>query len=173
VELSYEYVELYILRHGIAEDGEAGQADSERALTPEGKKKLRSILSSAAAAGVAPSLIITSPYRRAVQTAQLAAEVLHYPGDLLRTKALVPGSTPLAVWEELRVHRDAPQILLSGHEPLLSATTAFLLDCPTLQIEFKKGSMARVDLTRFGAAPRGVLKWLIAPKVANAPSRKK
>jgi len=165
-------VELYILRHGIAEEGIAGQPDSERALTSEGRKKLRSILRSAAAAGVSPSLIVTSPYRRAVQTAQLAAEVLGYGGELLRTKALVPGSTPQAVWEEVRIYRDAGQVLLSGHEPLLSATTGFLLGTPSLEIEFKKGSMARVDIVRFGPAPHGVLKWLLAPKVAKIPARK-
>src|SRR5579863_5406571 len=111
-------MELYILRHGIAADGEAGQPDSGRTLTPEGRKKLRAMLQSAAAAGVAPSLILTSPYKRAVQTAQLAAAALGYGGELLRTNALVPGSTPQAVWEEVRVHRDQRQILLSGHEPL-------------------------------------------------------
>lgn len=165
-------VELYILRHGIAEEGMAGQPDSERALTTEGRKKLRDILRSAAAAGVSPSLIVTSPYRRAVQTAQLAAELLDYGGELLRTKALVPGSTPQAVWEEVRIHREANQILLAGHEPLLSATAAFLLNAPSLQIEFKKGSMARIDIARFGPATHGVLKWLIAPKVAKVPAKK-
>lgn len=165
-------MELYLLRHGIAEDGEAGQPDSERALTGEGRRKLRSILRSAAAADVSPTLIITSPYRRAVQTAQIAAEVFGYSGGLLRTKALTPGSTPQAVWEEIRVHSDAEQVLLSGHEPLLSATTAFLLGSPGMEIEFKKGSMARVDIVRFGPAPRGTLKWLLAPKIAAVPGKR-
>ncbi len=161
-------MELYILRHGIAADGEAGQPDSVRTLTPEGRKKLRAMLRSAKAAGVAPSLILTSPYKRAVQTAQLAAAALDYGGELLRTNALVPGSTPEAVWEEVRVHRDQRQILLAGHEPLLSAAAAFLLGCPSMAIEFKKGTMARIDLDRFGPAPRGTLKWLLAPKLGGS-----
>ncbi len=61
----------------------------------------------AAAAGVRPALILTSPYRRAVQTAQLAAEILEYKGDLVRTQGSRTGSTPRAVWEEIRVHKDA------------------------------------------------------------------
>ncbi len=60
---------------------------------------------------------MTSPYKRAVQTAQLAAEILEYKGDLLRTKALEPSSAPKAVWDEIRVHKDEARILLSGHEP--------------------------------------------------------
>ena len=159
-------MELYILRHGIAEDGHAGQPDSERALTPEGKKKLRATLRAARDAGLKPSLILTSPLRRAVQTAQIAAEVLDFKGELLRTKALIPASTPRTVWDEVRIHKDVDQILLSGHEPLFSSLAAFLLGHPTLQIDFKKGAILRVDLDRFAAEPRGILKWLLIPKLA-------
>jgi|SRR5580658_2454335 phosphohistidine phosphatase len=161
-------MDIYILRHGIAADAHEGQADSERALTPEGRKKLRNVLGAAAGAGARPSLILTSPYRRAVQSAQLAAEVLDYKGDLLRTSALEPGSTPASVWDEIRTHRDEPRILLSGHEPLFSSLTAFLLDCPSLHIDFKKGGLVCVEVDRMGsAAPNGVLKWYLVPKLVT------
>lgn len=161
-------MEIYILRHGIAADGQAGEPDSERALTAEGKKKLRTVLRAAAKASVAPSLILTSPYRRALQTAEIAAEVLDYKGDLLRTNALEPGSSPAAVWEEIRVHKDEPSILLTGHEPLFSRLTAYLVASPNLQIDFKKGAMACVELDRFPSEPRGVLRWMLTPKLAGA-----
>ena len=159
-------MQIYILRHGIAEDAQAGQSDSARALTSEGKKKLRNVLRVARDADVAPSLILTSPYRRAVQTAELAAEILDYKGDLLRTRALEPDSHPQAVWGEIRAHKDEEQLLLAGHEPLFSALTAHLLGCPNLQFDFKKGALACVELDRFGAEPRGVLKWILTPKLA-------
>jgi len=159
-------MELYILRHGIAEDGHAGQPDSERILTPEGKKKLRATLRVARDGGMNASLIMTSPLRRAVQTAQIAAEVLDFKGELLRTKALIPASTPRTVWEEVRVHKNESQILLSGHEPLFGSLAAFLLGCPNLQIDFKKGALMRIDLERFAAEPHGVLKWMLVPKLA-------
>jgi len=160
-------MELYILRHGIAEDGEAGQPDSDRALTAEGKKRLRPLLRLAKNAGVAPSLILSSPYRRAIETAELAAKILEYKGDLLRSKTLVPSGSPAAVWEEIRVHKDEAQLLLAGHEPLFSSLTAYLLASPNMQIDFKKGAIARVDLDHFGPEPRGVLKWMLLPKLAG------
>jgi len=160
-------MEIYILRHGIAEDGQAGQPDGERALTPDGKKKLRNVLRVAASAGVAPALILTSPLRRALQTAQIAAEILDYKGELLRTKALEPGSEPRAVWEEIRVHKDETNILLAGHEPLFSRLTAYLLGCPNLQIDFKKGALACVEMDRFAAEPHGVLRWMLTSKLAG------
>ena len=160
-------MEIYILRHGIAEDGQAGQPDGERALTPDGKKKLRNVLKVAASAGVTPALILTSPLRRALQTAQIAAEILDYKGELLRTKALEPGSEPRAVWEEIRVHKDETNILLAGHEPLFSRLTAYLLGCPNLQIDFKKGALACVEMDRFAAEPHGVLRWMLTSKLAG------
>ena len=159
-------MKIYILRHGIAEEAQGSQPDSDRALTAEGKKKLRSVLRTADASGVSPSLILTSPYRRAVQTAQIAAEVLKYKGDLLQSKTLVPGAQPRGVWDEIRVHKDEAEILLSGHEPLFSSLTAYLLAAPGLQIDYKKGALACVEIDHFTAEPHGVLKWMLTPKLA-------
>lgn len=160
-------MEIYLLRHGIAEDGQVGQPDAERVLTADGKRKLRNVLRAAAAAGVAPSLILTSPYKRAVQTAQIAAEILDYKGELLRTKALEPSSSPKPVWDEIRVHKDESRILLSGHEPLFGRLSAYLLKSPELQIDFKKGALACVEVERFAAEPHGVLRWFLTPKLAG------
>ncbi|HMD51037.1 MAG TPA: hypothetical protein VKG79_18115, partial [Bryobacteraceae bacterium] len=126
------------------------------------------VLRVAASAGVAPSLILTSPYKRALQTAQIAAEILDYKGELLRTKALEPSASPKAVWDEIRVHKDEARILLSGHEPLFSRLTAYLLGSPNLQVDFKKGAIACIELERFPAEPHGVLRWLLTSKLAAA-----
>lgn len=159
-------MEIFILRHGVAEDGQAGQPDSERALTPEGRKKLKTVLRTAAAAGVAPSLILSSPYRRALQTAEMAAEILDYKGEVLHSQALEPGSSPKTVWDEIRVHKDEARILLAGHEPLFGRLTAYLLGSPNLQIDFKKGAMVCLELDRFSAEPHGVLRWMLTSKLA-------
>jgi phosphohistidine phosphatase len=160
-------MEIYILRHGIAEDAPAGQPDAERALTSDGRKKLRSVLRSAAASGVAPSLILTSPLKRALQTAQIAAEILEYPGELLRTRTLEPNSSPKAVWDEIRVHKDEARILLVGHEPLFGRLMAYLLGSPELQVDFKKGALACIELDRFPAEPHGVLRWMLTSRLAG------
>jgi phosphohistidine phosphatase len=159
-------MQIYMLRHGIAEDGKAGAPDSGRALTPDGRRKLREVLQIARIAGVKPSLILTSPYRRAVETAQVAARVLGYKAELLRTNALAPGASVVDVWDELRVHKAEEQVLLSGHEPLFGQLLAHLLASPALMVDFKKGAMARIDMEQFGARPRGVLRWFVPPKLA-------
>lgn len=159
-------MEIYLLRHGIAEDARAGQKDADRALTEEGKRKLRVVARRARLAGLKPSLILTSPYRRAVETAEIAALELKYKGQLLRTKALVPDSNPETVWEEIRAHKQELQVLLAGHEPLFSALAAYLLNAPSRVIDFKKGCLIRIDMEQMSSHPRGILKWMLASKIS-------
>jgi phosphohistidine phosphatase len=158
-------MQLYILRHGIAEDGKPGGSDSDRALTSEGKKKLREILRAADRAGVAPKLILSSPYVRAVETAEIAIDVLGYKDGLLQTPALIPSSDPKSVWEEVRLHKSVSELMLVGHEPLLSTLTGYLLAAPSLYVDMKKGAIVRIDIDSFGAQPHGVLKWMLVPKL--------
>lgn len=160
-------LEVYLQRHGVAEESSPGGRDSDRALTPEGKRKLRSVLRAAKKAAVRPALILTSPYKRAVQTAELAAQVLTCPGGVLQTDALKPGASPQEAWAEIRAHSHARRILLTGHEPLFSQLAAHLLDSPGLRIDFKKGAILRIDFEPAGAAPRGELKWMITPSTAG------
>src|SRR5258707_266434 len=109
-------MKIYLLRHGIAENGRPAQPDSERALTGEGRDQLCETLAVARKADTAPSLIITSPYRRAVETATIANDVLQYGGNLERSTAILPGSSPEGVWDLIRQNRTEEEILLVGHQ---------------------------------------------------------
>ncbi len=159
-------MQIYLLRHGIAEDGKAGQPDSERALTSEGRDKLRRVMKRAAAADVAPTLILSSPFRRALETAAIAAEMCGYHGEIARTQALVPDASPQDTWGEIRAHKDEKSVLLASHEPLMSSLVAFLLDSPSLQVDMKKAGLVRVDCDRLGPQPKCVLKWMLTPALA-------
>jgi len=159
-------VEVYLLRHGIAEDHAASGRDADRVLTEEGKRKLQKVMDRARKAGVNPTLILSSPLVRAIETAQIAAEALEYKSEIARSNALLPNAAPRDVWAEIRAHRDEPSILLAGHEPLFSQTVAYLLGSTRAMVEFKKGALIRVDFAALGAEPRGVLEWMLTPKVS-------
>ena len=158
-------MQIYLLRHGIAEDAKPGHPDTERPLTAEGREKLRRVLKRARTADLDPSLILSSPYRRAIETAAVAAEVLAYKGEIVRTRALVPESSPFDAWEEIRNRKDERAILLSSHEPLMSSLAAFLLDSPAFHVDMKKATLVRIDCDRFGPKAAGVLKWMLTPGV--------
>jgi phosphohistidine phosphatase len=161
-------MEIYLLRHGIAENGRPGLKDVDRALTEEGREKLKRVLSRARGAGLKPGVILSSPYRRALETAAIAAESLAYHGKIVQTPALTPDASPHQVWEEVRARRDESAVLLASHEPLMSATVALLLGSPVLNVDMKKAGLARIDCDHFGPEPKGVLKWLLTPATAGA-----
>jgi phosphohistidine phosphatase len=160
-------MQVYLLRHGIAENAKPGFSDSSRALVPEGRKKLKEVLNLARSAGAKPTLILASPFRRTMETAELALSVLGLKKeDLVQCQALIPSGDARGAWEEIRVYRDEPALLLVGHEPLFGQLFAYLLGDSNLMVDFKKGALARIDLESFGAVPRGVLRWFIPPKIA-------
>lgn len=160
-------MELYLFRHGIAEDAPAGRSDSSRALTPEGRERTAAVVRAARDAGLAPSIIAASPYLRAMQTAEIAAKELAWKGDLLRLPSLVPHGTPEAVWSDLRDLRTEPSILLAGHQPLMADLAAFLLNSPALLVDMKKSAMLRIDVQSPGPVPRGALRWMLVPKLVK------
>ncbi len=159
-------MEIYLLRHGDAEES-LRIPDEERSLTPEGRRKVGDVLLRARDAGAGAALIFSSPLRRAVETAELAAEILGTKASIHKTNALLPNAAPAEVWDQIHTNRTEPQLLMAAHEPLLSQAVAFLLGAPAVQIEMKKGSLARVDIDQFGSEPRGVLRWLLTPRLAG------
>jgi phosphohistidine phosphatase len=157
-------MQIHLLRHGTAEDIQAGSSDFGRKLTAAGREEVRHAVKCAGPA-VAPTLILTSPFARAMETAEIAAAVVGYTGNIVCTEALVPTARPDLVWQEIRSRPDESQILLAGHEPLLSQLTAYLLNCPTLQVDMRKATLVRIDIDRFAGKPCGVLKWVLPPDI--------
>jgi phosphohistidine phosphatase len=159
-------MQVYLLRHGAAEEDRSGLNDADRALTPDGRRKLRQTLHTASQADVRPTLILTSSLKRAVETAEIAQEVLGYKGELLRTEALLPGSSVEQVWDELRVHANESAVVLVGHNPMFAELAGYLLGAPELQVDVKKGSLLRIDFESLSSQPKGILRWFLVAKLA-------
>ena len=114
-------MKLYLLRHGIAAPTGEG-ADADRSLTEEGAEKTRKAARGLAALEVAPDLVFTSPLRRAVETAAIAAKELGVK-DVRLTRSLLPAAEPEDLIDDLEgVEADA--VLAVGHLPHLDAFIA-------------------------------------------------
>ncbi len=160
-------MQIYLLRHAIAEEQRPGHPDRSRGLVPEGKKKLKEVLRMARQSDVAVSLIFASPYRRARETADIVADLLANEAELLETSTLQPDGNTVDVWQEIRAHRDMDSIMLVSHEPLLSELAAFLLNSPSFRVDFKKAGLMRIDIESFGPQPHGVLRWMVTSRLAG------
>jgi phosphohistidine phosphatase len=158
-------MELYILRHGEAEPRAAGIPDSGRKLIEKGKRDVRAVIKAALKAKLRPELILTSPLTRAQETAALAAALCHCE-RVVETRSLLPGARPDLAWKEICAVRNVQQVLLAGHEPHLGHLIAFLLEAAVV-VDLKKGALVRIGTPAKTGPPRGVLKWMITPRLAR------
>ncbi len=156
---------LYLVRHAIAEDSSASGRDADRALTTEGKAKMRRAAAGLAALEVRLGRILTSPYRRAVETAEILAAAL----GSVETRVLpelAAGADPTAVLAALRPHRQVDALALVGHQPDLGYLSSQVMTgrpdaCP---LPFKKGAVACFEIAEPRGSLRGELSWFLTPK---------
>jgi phosphohistidine phosphatase len=158
---------IYLLRHGIAENAGPKTPDADRELTGEGRKKLESVLKVAKRAGAKPDLAISSPLVRAVQTAEIARQMLGVEPPVQKIDALAPHGSPEEVWHEVSGLRNLEEVLLAGHEPSMSHLAAWILGAPSLQVDMKKAALVSIEIGQFRGQPHGILKWMLTPKLAE------
>jgi len=160
-------MDLYILRHAIAEPktGAFPRGDRQRKLTVEGSRRMRRIARGMKTAGLSFDVILTSPYVRARQTADIVAGVFGLEKQVELTAALAPGGIPVELIELLnRDYAARKSILLVGHEPGLSRLISVLLTGgPDLSLNLKKGGLCRLTVAHPRAGCRATLEFLLAP----------
>ncbi len=165
-------MDLYLLRHGIAERrGSTVRNDSDRPLTRKGAKKIRDIAKSMRDLGLSFDLILSSPFRRAQETAEIVAGVLHSRRRVKFSGHLKVGGSPAALVNDIASnHAKASSILLVGHEPYLSAFLSVLLSGKEdLSIRMKKGGFCRLSIKSLRHGKCATLEWLVGPAQILGP----
>ena len=115
---------LYLLRHADAED--VRTTDQARELTPEGLRQAQAVGAYCQRQGLGPDLVLASPYRRTVQTAEAVARALG--GVTLQHEPfLASGMNPQAAFDGLQAYGWAGSLLLAGHQPDMGQLAAALL----------------------------------------------
>ena len=159
---------LYILRHGIATDPAAHEfaKDADRPLTPEGKRKLRQVAAAMAALELSFDLILSSPYLRARQTADVIAEALKERKRLELSDSLTPGGSMKKLVELLNHLQPSPEsVLVVGHEPSLSSLISLLVSGgASFAVVMKKGGLCKLSTESLQPGRCATLEWLLTPK---------
>ena len=154
-------MEIYLVRHGIAEDATASNMnDFKRALTPRGIERTRAAARLLASLGVEPTRLLSSPLVRARQTADILGGTLDCEVEV--HDEVGPGFGLEAVGRFVAKAGAEDSLMFVGHEPDFSAVVSGLIGGGVVRM--KRGSIARVDLV--SSQPLlGALVWLLAPKV--------
>jgi|SRR5579862_2219966 len=157
---------IYFFRHASAGKSlEDPKRDARRPLDEEGILQARYMGRMLANLDLQVDQIVSSPLRRALQTASLAANELAYEAPIRIDEALLPDSG----FEQFRAMiarlKKYDTIIIVGHNPgfteFLSKTISD--SSGAAQIDFKKGAVAKVEME----GRTGTLEWLVTPKIAR------
>ncbi len=160
---------LYIVRHAIAEQRDSHSSeeeDSRRPLTDAGRKKFRRAARGLRQLETQIELILTSPYLRAADTANILRKKLGLDKDKLITMAdLSPVGDPDRLIKEVEdKYGTVANLALVGHEPGLSRLISVLLSGdPTLPITLRKGGVCCLSMEKLEYGRCATLEWLLAP----------
>ena len=158
---------LYFLRHAFAGQPEAPEVDDDRPLTKSGISKMEKSAESIASIVKSFDVILSSPLKRAHQTASIIAREMGYKDKIEYSDFLRPGAQIDKLMTSLAKYgrEEKQNVLLVGHEPDMSNIISLLTGMPPGSIEFKKSAFCNIEVTSFSARAKGKLLWLLQPKL--------
>ena len=157
---------VYLVRHGIAIDREDPNSppEVERYITREGIKKTRDVAKSVHLLGIKPGSFISSPYVRAMQTAEIFADVFGFePSKIRQSVHLKPGANPTEFTKEIAGLK-AREIICFGHAPHMDQLISHMVGARSLITALKKAGVACVEMGSVSGG-KGNLQWLVSPKL--------
>ena len=158
---------LYFLRHASAGERVASpKKDEKRALDKEGIEQCGYVGRALVALDVQVDVILSSPLKRAAQTASLVGNELGYEGKLLFEDGLRPGASFADFRRLLEKYGRYESLMVVGHNPNLSEFLGRSVSDAGCEasLELKKGAVAKVEMLRNSAA----LQWCLTPKILRA-----
>lgn len=151
---------LYLIRHGDAENNSETGRDFDRKLTRTGIGQMK-----LAAEGWQNlidqfDIIVSSPAIRAVETSRIIADVFNYKKEILLDNNLMSGGSTSGIVELVNSFNEV-NIGIVGHQPDLSNHTTRLISAANVSIAFEKGTIAKISFSNSVVVHKGLLRFLI------------
>lgn len=160
-----------IVRHADAGDAnefaKTGQPDSARPLSEKGREQMLSGVDGLLKLVPKCRLVVTSPYTRAMQTAEIVRDA--YGCELQMTGALEPDAKPADFEAWIRENGNAEVVVAVGHEPNLGMLATWLMTGNgSSRVDLKKGGACLLAFDGEMKKGAGMLQWLMGPKQLEA-----
>jgi phosphohistidine phosphatase len=166
-------MDLYLVRHAEAGTADATQwpDDRDRPLTPDGEKRFKRVARELRELVPSVDVMLSSRFVRAWRTAELLEKEAGWPAPVA-CEALESGRAPAEVLQALQAYSATGAVALVGHEPNLHELASYLLtaDMRHVQIEMKKGGLARLQLGEGMRPGAAAFRWLLTPKILRSIS---
>jgi phosphohistidine phosphatase len=168
-------LELYLLRHGdvggrmaIA----AGQNSGDRPLTIAGREEIAVLARSIKHLNLKFDAIISSPLKRAIQTAKIIAKALVMEKKISIWNELVPEGSRSKLYGRLNQYTRESTILMVGHQPYLTNIICDMIFQKRVnqvgQINLKKAGLAKIRVISLIPNTSGELRWLLTPRILKS-----
>ncbi len=159
-------MQIILIRHADAGDRDPAfwPDDSTRPMSAKGARRHRRAIKRLRRSGLIPTFVLSSPWVRAWQTAELTASRLGTPAPVA-CPALADTPDLAALADAVGPQPPEAIVALVGHEPWLGELAALLLtgDSGGVAIDFPKSGILGLDAERF-AAGAGSLQFFWRPK---------
>ena len=165
-------MDLYLVRHAIAEDRDAAQwpNDGDRPLSTKGINRFQREAKGLSTLVPTVDIVLASPFARAWHTAEILAKEAGWPPPV-RTDELRSERTAEESLAAIEAARDADTIAAVGHEPNLSELASLaVLGTIDLPVDLKKGAVLALTFEDAVAPGRAYLRWLLPPKALRSLS---
>ncbi|HLI78187.1 MAG TPA: histidine phosphatase family protein [Acidobacteriaceae bacterium] len=166
-------LDVFLMRHASAGTRRVNpKLDVKRPLDKDGKRLCLQLAQVLSGLRISFDLIVSSPLKRCLQTAQLVGTEMGYEAKILHAQALEPGADFTQFQRLLHECRSYESVLMVGHNPNMTAFLGQLIAASSdgehrggmANVRLRKGSLARVTVERGPA----VLKWLLDPRIVRS-----
>jgi phosphohistidine phosphatase len=163
-------MELFLFRHGEARKRlQSGSKDFDRPLTSTGQKEVENISISLKKLNINIDRIITSPLKRAHQTAVIVSKVFAMEERVEDWNELKPEGNRSELYKKLSQLKLDSSLLIVGHQPYLTEMIGNLTfdsdSDDNARIILKKSGLAKLVITSLMPIMKGELRWLLSPKL--------
>jgi phosphohistidine phosphatase len=161
-------MELFILRHGEAGQRSSRASDRVRPLTAAGKVEIMEIAKAFKIIGLKFDLVVTSPLKRAYDTAMIVSNIFDIGNRVQVWDELAPEGQRTEVYRKISRLKEEYAVLLVGHQPLLGEIVNDIIHkgkSSPCNLLLKKGGVVRLRLLSKSNIPRGELRWLLSPRI--------
>jgi len=153
---------IYLVRHSEAEPTSQLKKDSERELTQSGISLIESAANAWKSLISNSEYIFTSPFKRAVQTAEIIASVTGTKNEIIIDKSLSPGSNAEAIILISNTF-EANEIVLVGHQPDISFITSQFISSYDVNLKISPATICKISFKGIPKPGKGKLEFLFPP----------
>ena len=155
-----DYLQLWLGRHGEADDPDTAPSDFERKLTAFGRHQVGQMTRWLLTREQPPQLILHSPLVRARQTAEVIAGEISGGVVVMEESLLAPGFATASLLNRL-TNAGVERVVCIGHQPDIGRSLSEMTG--GVRAEIAPGTLAGIEFQGLTTVGAGTLRWLADP----------